>query len=189
MHLQVMTVIWITGLSGSGKSTITKKVVERLNEKEIKCVILDGDEVRQVLSMNSQGSCNVEKRDRIELAFMYSKLAKLLESQGHIIIVATISLFKEIHAWNRKNFMDYIEIFIDVSKQDLIKRDPKGIYKALLNGEASNVAGFDLEVDLPERPDYVLKYGGETPEQSAQKLLDFLKSRQNEDRLGLFQIS
>ena len=184
-----MTVIWITGLSGSGKSTITKQISAKLNERNVKCVILDGDEVREVLSMCSKGSSNVAKQDRIDLALRYSKLAKLLESQGHIIIVATISLFKEIHEWNRKNLSDYIEIFIDVSKQDLIERDPKGIYKALLNGTASNVAGFDLDVDLPERPDYVLKYNGDTPEQSAQKVLTFLKTRQDENRLGLFQFS
>ena len=174
-----MTVIWITGLSGSGKTTIAKRLLEKSRLKSTCCILLDGDEIRKALSIEANQSENISKEDRINIAFKYSKLAQLFEHQGCIVIVATISLFKDIHDWNRKNLIDYIEIFLDVPIKDLINRDPKGIYKAFLKGDLRNIAGLDVDIDLPESPDLRLKCTFDTPEQSAQKILEFLKLKKN----------
>lgn len=184
-----MTVIWITGLSGSGKSTIAKALVNNLNKSGKNCILLDGDEIREVLSMSAGQSSNINKSDRKQLALRYSKLSALLSSQGHVVVVATISLFDEIHAWNRVNIENYIEIFLDVPNEELIKRDAKGIYKGYLEGKVKNVAGFDLEVEFPRFPNYILCYDGEGPEQSTKKLIEFLRHHSHENKLGLFKIS
>jgi adenylylsulfate kinase len=82
----------------------------------------------------------------------------MLSLQGVTVVIATIGLFKELHVWNRKNIPNYFEVFLDVPIDELIKRDPKDIYKRYYAGEIKNVAGLDFDVDFPENPDYTIKY-------------------------------
>ena len=108
---------------------------------------LDGDELRTVFA-----SFAYTKKERLELGFKYSRLCKLLTDQGCDVVIGVIGLFKELHSWNRQNIANYIEIFIDTPLAELKKRDSKGIY----SGTNMNVAGVDLEVDLPALPDIKL---------------------------------
>ena len=147
-------VYWLTGLSDSGKSTMCKKLVEYLRNRGKSVILLDGDEIRAVV-----GAVKAYTRDeRMALALRYSRLCKLLSDQGFDVAIATISLFEEVHSWNRENLPGYCEIFLDVPLEELRRRDTKGIYERYDRKEINNVAGIDLQVDLPKNPDIVLHY-------------------------------
>lgn len=159
-------VIWITGLSGSGKTTIAKQLCQRINTHSLKPVLLDGDVLREVFSGNNETKKLYNRQERIALSRQYSLLCKNLSCQGFRVIIATISMFDEIYAWNRINFPNYFEVFLDVPIQELIRRDPKNIYKKFSTGMISNVAGLDLEVDKPQKSHCVVTFEeGQTPDQ------------------------
>lgn len=151
-------VLWITGLSGAGKSTLACEVVLLLRSAGKTVVFLDGDELRDVFGVAQFNQDNHLREKRIELAMQYSKICKLLASQGLIVVIATISLFHEVHKWNRSHIPGYIEVYLKVPLDELRRRDPKNIYKKYADGEISNVAGLDLHVDVPKNPDQVVEF-------------------------------
>ena len=144
---------WITGLSATGKTTLSKKLVEYINTNVDTVLYLDGDELRMVLADEAY-----TREERIALGMRYSRLCKLLTDQGINVVIAVIGLFHEIHKWNRENINNYIEIFIDTPLNELIKRDPKKLYRKFKSGEISNVAGMDLNVDFPKNPDLLIRW-------------------------------
>lgn len=147
-------VYWLTGLSDSGKSTMCRKLVDYLRKRGKSVILLDGDEIRAVV-----GAVKAHTReDRMALALRYSRLCKLLSDQGFDVAIATISLFDEVHNWNRENLPGYCEIFLDVPLDELRRRDTKGIYERFDRNEINNVAGIDLQVDFPKNPDIVLRF-------------------------------
>ena len=151
-------VVWVTGLSGAGKTTISRQLAEKLRMNGRDCVLLDGDELRKAVQGNQSG---YDRSSRLENAWRYCSLAKVLADQGVTAILATISLFKEIHDWNRSNFPQYIEIFIDVPLRILRERDHKGLYSGSEKGLVRDVVGLDLEYDRPRQPDFVFNNQGE----------------------------
>ena len=148
--------VWITGLSGSGKSTIAESLTALLKKKGVKVILLDGDEIRNILVPIRETEQSYTKNERIKLAIQYSKLGNLLVKQGFMVIIATISLFKEVHIWNRKNIKGYFEVYLKVPLEELQRRDPKKIYSRFNAGELKNVAGLDLDIDEPRSPDWVV---------------------------------
>ena len=162
-------VVWITGLSASGKTTLGSAVTTSLKSKHKNIVFLDGDILRTVLDQSSEHS----RDERLRLAFLYARLCQMLSQQGLIVVIATVALFKEIHAWNRKNIEHYIEVFLDVPMSELRRRDPKGIYRKYDLGEIRNVAGLDLAIDYPSRPHFHFKFDKELNIQSMSE--DILK--------------
>ena len=162
---------WITGLSATGKTTLSKLLVDSFRASGKVVVHLDGDELRQVLSDEAY-----TREERIALGTRYSRLCRLLTSQGVDVVISTIGLFKELHVWNRKNIQNYVEVFIDTPLDELKKRDPKDIYKRFASGEIKNVAGLDLKVDFPVNPDVCLKWSSsKTIDSMFQELLDNIK--------------
>jgi len=153
IHKQQSRCYWITGLSASGKTTLGRLLVDhfRINGRVV--IYLDGDELRQVLSDNAY-----TREERIALGMRYSRLCALLINQGIDVVITVIGLFKELHTWNRKNIQNYVEIFVDTPLDELIRRDPKNIYKKFLSGSIKNVSGLDLEVDFPLSPHVHLKW-------------------------------
>ena len=149
-------VIWITGLSGSGKTTISAEISDKLIKKNLNVITLDGDKLREIFATNSLDDRNFNKSSRIELARKYSKLCKIIADQGYIVVIATISMFNEIHNWNRANLPGYFEIYMNIPLKVLFERDPKGLYKKYSKGKIKNIAGLDLEVDEPKHPDFVV---------------------------------
>ncbi len=167
-------VCWITGLSGAGKSTLAGNVVQSLKERGLSPILLDGDDLRSVLGVPSS---DFSREERLRLAFVYANLCKYLASQGVIVVIATIALFKEIHEWNEENLPNYCEVFLDVPLSVLADRDPKGLYEKFRRGEIRNVAGLDFEVDFPSNPDFVIgvedKNRQETIREIIEKFLEF----------------
>lgn len=145
-------VIWITGLSGAGKTTLARALLAFLSN----AILLDGDELRKVLQMQRAG---FDIQSRKNLALTYARLAALLANQGFTVVVATISLFHEVHAWNRKNMPGYMEIFLDVPEEVRLQRDPKGLYAAEKMGTIHQMAGKEISVEFPNKPH--LRFGND----------------------------
>ena len=144
---------WITGLSASGKTTLSNLLVDQIKSAGKQVISLDGDELRQVLADEAY-----TREERIALAMRYSRFCKLLTDQGFDVVIAVIGLFHEIQNWNRDNISGYYEIFIDTPIEELKKRDPKNLYKKYDQGEINNIAGLDLKVDFPKNPDLHIKW-------------------------------
>ncbi|WP_143871771.1 adenylyl-sulfate kinase [Catenovulum sediminis] len=138
---------WITGLPGAGKSSIAQCLQRKLLEYEVKPILLDGDSLRNVLGKSNS---HYDRDSRAELAFVYGRLCKLMVSQQHIVICATVSMFEEVREWNRANIPGYLEVFIDAPKCVLLKRNQKKLYSS---GE-TNLPGVNQKIELPKQPDF-----------------------------------
>jgi len=144
-------VIWITGLSGAGKTTLATALHQHLRQEHDNVILLDGDQLRQTLLV-TQGS--YDRQGRLKLAHCYARLARMLASQKHIVIVATISLFNEIHHWNRQHQTNFIEVFLDPPKEQLQFQDAKGLYQSKSVGP---VVGREIQAESPLAPHFHIK--------------------------------
>jgi adenylylsulfate kinase-like enzyme len=175
-------VIWITGLSGAGKSTLAHEIVSCMRAAGKASVMLDGDELREALGAASSNADNHSREARLALAMQYSHLCRIFAMQGLTVVIATISLFREVHVWNRANLPGYFEVYLKVPLKELRHRDPKGIYKRFDVGELTNVAGLDLPIDEPDEADLVVDFiKGRSVSLIANELLENLKSKQEND--------
>jgi len=166
------SVYWITGLSGAGKTTLGKSLFNKIQESQFPVVMLDGDDMRIILGVES--SSLYSREERLLLAEKYSRLTKYLSEQGVNVVVATISMFKEIYDWNRKNIDKYVEIFLDVPIEELKKRDVKGIYGGQ-NSDTNQVAGISVRVDEPKDPSiHLLWEANESEEDIFERLCEGL---------------
>ena len=148
-------VIWITGLSGAGKTTLATELVNSLRSQDKHVIQLDGDELREVFDPFKNNPQSHNRKGRLALAMQYAQLCRVLANQNLTVVIATISLFKEIHSWNRTHLPNYFEIFLDVPLDELHRRDPKAIYHRFDRGEIENVAGLDVDIDKPVNPDWL----------------------------------
>lgn len=117
-------VYWITGLPGSGKTTVGTALFYELREKQDNVIILDGDILKQFVGDNVGYSVG----DRLSRAKKYSNICKILSDQGMCVIICTVAMFDEIREWNRNNIQGYIEVFLDVPFDVLKERNKKGLY-------------------------------------------------------------
>lgn len=150
-------VVWITGYSGVGKSTIARRVQRVLGLRGREAVLLDGDEVRAAVA---DPGCGHDRVGRIANAYRIARLARLLASQGALVIVATMSLYHEVHEWNREHLPGYLEVLLEADLDVLRQRDPKGLYRAVECGTERNLCGFDLEAEPPARPHLRIRNDG-----------------------------
>jgi adenylylsulfate kinase len=171
--------IWITGLSGAGKSTLAIELANRLRASGLAVALLDGDELREVFGAVAANGQNHGREGRLILAMQYARLCRVLASQGLTVVISTISLFRDVLVWNRKNLPGYFEIYLKVPTQELRRRDPKEIYRRFDAGELTNVAGLDLTIDEPEAADWIVEF---SPGQTVGTLVDELIHRLIEER-------
>lgn len=163
--MNVGTVFWITGLSGAGKTTIGTMVYDYLKERKPNVVRLDGDILRQVFANN-----DYSLEGRKKLSFEYSRLCKMLSEQNIDVVISVISMFDEVREWNRKNIRSYKEIYLEVTMEELIRRNQKGLYKE--SSVKKSVYGIDIEAQLPQKPDLTISnYGDVTPKRALEMIL------------------
>lgn len=159
---------WITGLSGAGKTTVSRVVRDGLSLSGRTAVLLDGDAMRAVLGDTAAHG----QDDRRRLAMTYARLARELAAQGIDVVCATISMFHEVRAWNRGNVRRYVEIYLRVPLSELERRDPCGLYTRARRGEAADVVGIDVPFEEPDAPDLVIdNFGAVTAEEAAVRIL------------------
>ncbi len=168
-------VLWFTGLSGSGKSTIADIVVPALRKRGVKIEVLDGDVVRTNLSKG----LGFSKEDRDINILRVGFVANLMSRNGLAACCACISPYKAIRDAVRKQVEGdggrFIEIFMDTPIEECMKRDIKGLYKKALAGEIKQFTGVDDPYEAPENPEVVLETCEATPEESAEQLLAYLE--------------
>ncbi len=165
-------VLWYTGLSGSGKSTIANAVDAMLFERGCHTYLLDGDNVRHGLN----GDLGFSDADRIENIRRISEVAKLFVDAGLIVSTAFISPFASERAMARSKLAEgqFIEVFVDVPLEVCEQRDPKGLYKKARAGEITQFTGIDSGYDLPENPEIHLINQNKTVTECAQQVIDYL---------------
>lgn len=127
--------LWITGLSGSGKTTLASEVTRTLRERHLPVLFLDGDELREIFGTSANNSQSYTRQDRLTLALRYAALCRLLAEQHVHVVIATISLFREVHEWNRNNLKNYFQVYLKVPLEELARRDPKKIYSRYHAGD------------------------------------------------------
>ena len=120
-------------------------------------VLLDGDSLRAILGVEPKVDEGYDRASRRDLAMKYSNICRMIALQGINVVISTISLFKEVHNWNRHHFPAYFEGYLKVSLKELLRRGPKGIYERFYSGDLTNVAGLDISIDEPEAPDLLIQ--------------------------------
>jgi adenylylsulfate kinase-like enzyme len=140
-----MPTIWITGLPGSGKTTLAKKLIKMFNAAGKSTVLLDGDELRNCLGRRFGYS----RKDRLAISKIYVNLAKLFEKQGHTVIVSTVSLIKELHNYRKANLPKAVVILINPDASLLDLRNKKN----LRNKGTRNSMGISLKAEMPGKVD------------------------------------
>ncbi|SFL68920.1 adenylylsulfate kinase [Gracilibacillus orientalis] len=169
-------VLWFTGLSGSGKSTITVELEKALFEKGIRSYRLDGDNIRHGLNNN----LGFSPEDRKENIRRIGEVAKLLNDAGLITLTAFISPYREDRD-NVRNLLangDFIEVYVKCSLEGCEARDPKGLYQKARAGEIKGFTGIDAPYEEPEKPELVIDTEDNSVEEAVAEILDFLKDQQ-----------
>ena len=146
-------VIWLNGLSGSGKSTVGLKLYDYLKKDHENLVFLDGDILREVWADNLGHT--VESRS--VNATRISKLCEMLDNQGIHIIASVMHMFPDWQDWYRKTFSVYFEVFLDVPFEVLRQRDKNGLYSQAEAGTVTDVVGIDLPFPKPEKSEVVFR--------------------------------
>lgn len=169
-------VIWFTGLSGAGKSTIANALEHKLFEQGRHCYLLDGDNVRHGLN----GDLGFTDADRVENIRRIGEAAKLFVDAGLIAMTAFISPFRVEREMARGLVDDdeFIEVHVATSLDVCEERDPKGLYKKARAGEIPNFTGIDSDYEAPEKPELVIDAGANDVNACVEQLLAYLKQRQ-----------
>ncbi|MBV9692554.1 MAG: adenylyl-sulfate kinase, partial [Alphaproteobacteria bacterium] len=175
LNHQKPAVLWFTGLSGSGKSTIANLVEKALFAEGRHTYILDGDNVRHGLNRD----LGFTDADRVENIRRVGETAKLFVDAGLIVLVSFISPFRSERRMARELLApgEFIEIFVDTPIEECMRRDPKGLYEKAVAGEIANFTGISSPYELPETAEMVVKTQGRTPQDCATEIVRFLKKR------------
>jgi len=167
--------IWVTGLSGSGKSTIANELQNTLHKKGIKTYILDGDNIRNGINYNLSFS----PEDRAENNRRIAEISKLFIDAGIVVIAAFISPYqkdrKEVK--NIVSPVNFVEVFVNTSLEECEKRDVKGLYKKARKGEIKNFTGISAPYEAPQNPDVEIKTEEETVEESVHKIITHIQNK------------
>jgi bifunctional enzyme CysN/CysC len=172
---QKPAILWFTGLSGAGKSTVANLVEAKLHARGVHTALLDGDNVRHGLNKD----LGFTAADRVENIRRVGEVAKLMTDAGLIVMCSFISPFRAERRLVRDLAAEgeFLEIFVSASLETVIGRDPKGLYKRALAGQIKNFTGIDQPYETPEAPEMVLDSAGETPETLADRVIAELELR------------
>jgi cytidine diphosphoramidate kinase len=146
-------VVWFIGMSGTGKTTVSKLVYNELKKEIPNLVRLDGDVLRDVFGNDADHTVEGRRKNAVRI----SNLTKMLADQGIHVVAAVLSIFPEWQAWNRENIPGYAEVYMKASMETLKERDFKNLYKPALRGEIKNVVGVDIPFPEPDNADLIVE--------------------------------
>jgi bifunctional enzyme CysN/CysC len=171
LKLQTPCVLWFTGLSGSGKSTIANLVEKALYDRGVHTMILDGDNVRHGLNRD----LGFTEADRVENIRRVGEVAKLFVESGLVVLTCFISPFRAERQMVKEMLgaKEFVEIFVDVPLEECMRRDPKGLYSKAKAGKIKNFTGIDSPYESPQAPDIRVAGIEESPEHAATRIVDW----------------
>ena len=191
-------VLWFTGLSGSGKSTVANAVDQLLFKNSVHAMLLDGDNIRHGLCAGPnmlKDEHGLEFAERFGLGFgamdreenirRVGALSALLAASGLVVLTAFVSPYRRdrqrVRKWveSQGQAGDFIEIFVDAPLEVCESRDPKGLYKQARAGKIANFTGISDPYEAPESPEIHLKSADRSPPELAQEVVDWLRMRRN----------
>ena len=175
LKAQKPCILWFTGLSGSGKSTIANAVESKLFELQKHTYLLDGDNIR--LGLNR--GLGFSDEDRVENIRRIGEVAKLFVDSGTIVLTAFISPFISDRKQVRELVEDgeFIEVFVDTPLEVCESRDPKGLYEKARRGEIPNFTGIDSPYEAPKSAEIVINNDGISVEDAAKKVIEYLQRK------------
>ena len=148
-NLKKGTLFWITGLSGSGKTTIAKKIKKDIQNLYGPTLLISGDDIRKIFNFREYSA-----KKRLSLVMKYCKFAKFITNQNINLIFAVVGMMNEVRAWNKKNIANYVEIYVKADLKKIIKVKKKKIYHKKNVGE---IVGVSIKPEFPKKPDIVIK--------------------------------
>jgi adenylylsulfate kinase len=163
-------VIFLTGLSGSGKTTIAHAVQQMLKVSGINPVVLDGDEIRDALRFTG-----FDEESRKKNNLNIGRLASLFERQGNVVIVALIAPYSDIRACIRKMCKRFVEVYVSTAISVCMERDQKGLYARAVRGEITDFTGISAPYFPPDQPELVIDTAVLNVRECAEKILAVLK--------------
>lgn len=174
LNRQKAFVVWLTGLSCSGKSTVARNLEVRLFNAGIRTLVLDGDNTRQTINRDLDFSAEGRKENIRRVA----EISKLLNDAGVVVITAFISPFLEDREMAREIIGKecFIEVFVDAPLEVCMQRDGKGLYRKALNGRLKDFTGVDSPYEQPANPQVSVKTAIQTPEESVSQIMLWLAS-------------
>jgi bifunctional enzyme CysN/CysC len=173
MKHQTARCVWLTGLSGSGKSTIANLLEKQLHSEGLHTFLLDGDNVRHGLNRD----LGFTEADRVENLRRVGEVAKLMVEAGLVVIVSFISPFRAERAMARSLFAEgeFVEVFVDTPLEECERRDPKGLYAKARSGSLVNFTGIDSPYEAPEDPEIRVATTGRSPVECVEELRAVLR--------------
>ncbi len=173
--LEKGVVVWLTGLPGSGKTTIASRVAERLRSSGYRVELLDGDWVRKTINPDAGFTREERRRHLLRVAW----IARLLARNGVVVLCSFVSPYRDVRAEIRRIVEEegirFIEVYTRCSLEECIRRDPKGLYAKALRGEIKHFTGVSDPYEPPENPDLVLDTEHDPVEVNVEKLYRLLK--------------
>ena len=176
-HSQMGRVIWITGLSGAGKTSLGAEIKKVFLTKNLNPIHLDGDSMRKGLFESIIINNDYGDASRRTFGMAYARLSLLLASQGFLVITTVMTMYEEILSWNRKHLPGYFEVYLQTPLEELKIRDSKKIYSRQKAGALKNVVGIDLKFQEPKTPDLVLPFDEPfSIESKAEKIINSIET-------------
>ncbi|MCD6465762.1 adenylyl-sulfate kinase [Candidatus Bathyarchaeota archaeon] len=168
-------VVWLTGLPASGKTTIARRVSEYLQSRGFRVEILDGDEVRRWLSPEAGFSREDRERHLRRVAYV----SRLLARNGVAVLASFVSPYRNVREEARKIIesegLKFIEVYVECSLEECIRRDPKGLYRKALKGEIKDMTGIQDPYEEPLNPEVTVDSENEKPDLCAEKIISKLR--------------